>query len=115
MLTMQPELDQAHRITSLVVVRGSQVHDRIEHSISLITDVRHLITHLMGVPTNPPDSSGGKLVKESEAEIAAIKKQQRTCLHAFHQGQNMRLAVIARIRPTIHAHELVADAHQTRH
>ena len=36
---MEPELDQAHGITGLVVLIGSQVDDRIEYPISLITDV----------------------------------------------------------------------------
>jgi hypothetical protein len=46
------------------------------------------------------------MVKERKAEIATIKEQQGACLHAFHQRQHMRLAVIASIRPVIDAHEL---------
>lgn len=34
-------------------------------------------------------------------------EQQGTCVHAFHQRQNMRGAMIGSIRPGIHAHPLV--------
>src|SRR5258706_14647417 len=91
------ELHQPHRGAGAVGAVLAQEDNSIEHAVPLIEDMAHLETGVIGVATEPPQTSLTELIKPRKAQVAAIKEQQPPSLQPREHVAGMLLAVRARL------------------